>query len=68
MPVHPFDPPRGQIDTLFIDSEALRGNLLGDPTRRAVAVYLPPDYAGSDADYPLLVDLACFEVTLTTPG
>ena len=36
MPVHPFDPFRGRIETLTVDSDALRGNLLGDPTSRTV--------------------------------
>jgi hypothetical protein len=60
MPVHPFDAPRGRVATLSIDSAALRGNLLGDPTRRAVAVYLPAGYDDSGDDYPLLVALAGF--------
>jgi hypothetical protein len=60
MPVHPFQPTRGRIETIEIDSKALAGNLLGDPTRRQVAVYLPVGYDGSDACYPLFVDLAGF--------
>jgi hypothetical protein len=60
MPVHPFQPAAGRFETVFIESEALVGNLLGDPTRRAVAVYLPPGYDDSDGDYPLFVDLAGF--------
>jgi enterochelin esterase-like enzyme len=60
MPIHPFEPPRGRIETIAIESEALVGNLLGDPTRRSVAVYLPEGYDDSDADYPLFVDLAGF--------
>ena len=60
MPVHPFEPPRGRIETLTIDSAALRGNLLGDPAARRVAVYLPEGYDASDADYPLFVDLVGF--------
>jgi len=60
MPVHPFDPPRGRVETLTIDSQALRGNLLGDPTVRRVAVYLPEGYDDTDDDYPLLVDLVGF--------
>lgn len=28
----------------YLDSPALTGNLLGDPSRRAVTVYLPPQY------------------------
>jgi enterochelin esterase-like enzyme len=50
--------PRGAVHTIAIESEALRGNLLGDPTTRDVAVYVP---AGSDgAGLPLLVDLVGF--------
>ena len=60
MPVHPFDPPRGRVETLTVDSDALRGNLLGDPTERRVGVYLPEGYDDSDADYPLFVDLVGF--------
>jgi S-formylglutathione hydrolase FrmB len=60
MPVHPFDPPRGRVETLAIDSRALVGNLLGDPVRRSVAVYLPPGYDEARTEYPLFVVLASF--------
>jgi S-formylglutathione hydrolase FrmB len=60
MPIHNFAPPRGRLETLTIDSDALRDNLLGDPATRRVAVYLPEGYDESDADYPLFVDLAGF--------
>jgi enterochelin esterase-like enzyme len=60
MPVHPFEPAAGRVETLTIDSEALCGNLLCDPSRRTVAVYLPPGYDASDAHYPVVVDLAGF--------
>lgn len=60
MPIHPFDPPRGRCETLIVESRALRGNLLGDPTRRRVAIYLPEDYQRSGAEYPLFVYLAGF--------
>lgn len=60
MPVHSFDPPKGRIETFTIDSKALRGNLLGDPTARRVAVYLPEGYDDSEARYPLFVDLVGF--------
>jgi S-formylglutathione hydrolase FrmB len=60
MPAHVFARPRGRTLELQIDSEALRGNLLGDPSTRTVAVYLPEGYDDSDADYPLVVDLAGF--------
>lgn len=46
---------RGRLETLVIDSEVLRSNLLGDPHVRDVHVYLPPGSDGSGL--PLLVDL-----------
>ncbi len=60
MPLHHFDAPRGRLETLTIESAALRGNLLGDPAVRRVAVYLPEDYDRSGGAYPLFVDLAGF--------
>jgi hypothetical protein len=60
MPVHNFEQPRGELVRLSVDSVALRDNLLGDPPRRDVAVYLPQGYRESDADYPLFVGLAGF--------
>ncbi|MFQ5740162.1 MAG: alpha/beta hydrolase [Acidobacteriota bacterium] len=45
---------------LLIDSTALKGNLLGDPATRTVAVYLPADYDHSDLSYPVFVNLASF--------
>ena len=55
MPVHPFDTARGRIETIEIDSEALKGNLLGDPSRRSVAVYLPEGYEeATERRYPVL--------------
>ena len=60
MPTHNFEPLRGRIETLSIDSRALRGNLLGDPSVRTVSVHVPEGYDESDADYPLFVGLAGF--------
>jgi enterochelin esterase-like enzyme len=60
MPTHNFDPPRGRIETITIESRAVAGNLLGDPSSRAVGIYLPEGYDTSDADYPLFVCLAGF--------
>ncbi len=52
------DQPAGLVHQLIIQSETLRGNLLGDRTDRRVDVYVP---AGSDgAGLPLLVDLVGF--------
>jgi S-formylglutathione hydrolase FrmB len=50
--------PRGTVQTITIDSRALRDNLLGDPHERDVAVYLPAGSTG--AGLPLLVDLVGF--------
>lgn len=60
MPAHNFDRPRGRLAELSWDAETLRGNALGDPSERSVAVYLPPEYDRSDADFPLIVELAAF--------
>ena len=51
--------PRGEVQRLEIDSKALAGNLLGDPTRRDLPVYLPPGFKSGD-HLPLLVDLVGF--------
>ncbi|HKE16668.1 MAG TPA: alpha/beta hydrolase-fold protein [Kofleriaceae bacterium] len=51
--------PRGALHRVTVDSEALAGNLLGDPGRRDVDVYLPPGRTDA-AGLPLLVDLAGF--------
>jgi S-formylglutathione hydrolase FrmB len=60
VPVHNFERPRGRVEEIVIASEALRGNGLGDPSDRTIAVYLPEEYDRTDADYPLFVDLAAF--------
>lgn len=60
MPLHPFQPPRGSLETITIESTALAGNLLGDPTSRQVAIYLPEGYESGSEAYPLFVDLAGF--------
>ncbi len=49
------DTAAGTLESLAIDSTALAGNLLGDPSRRRVDVYLPPGHDGRGL--PLLVDL-----------
>ncbi|MCH9685123.1 MAG: enterochelin esterase [Deltaproteobacteria bacterium] len=60
MPLHNFTRPRGRVVEIEIESAALATNLLGDPSRRTVAVYLPPGYDDDDRRYPLMVDLAAF--------
>jgi len=45
----------GELVIDRIDSEALRGNALGDPSERPVIVYLPPGYdADASRRYPVL--------------
>src|SRR4029077_19851655 len=51
--------PRGEVRRLEIESRALAGNLLGDPSRRDLHVYLPPGFKSGDP-LPLLVDLVGF--------
>ncbi|HEX6096702.1 MAG TPA: alpha/beta fold hydrolase [Thermoanaerobaculia bacterium] len=46
--------PAGTIQYLELHSQALEGNLLGDPADQEVAVYLPPGYDKSTARYPVL--------------
>lgn len=54
---HPDTPP-GTVHRLTLDSRALQGNLLGDPTRRLVDVYVPHGHDGRAL--PLLVDVVGF--------
>jgi len=50
--------PSGAVNRIIIESHALENNMLGDPSVRAVDIYLP---AGLDGrDLPLLVDLVGF--------
>ncbi len=53
------DLPQGEVRRLEIDSRALAGNMLGDPARRELPVYLPPGFKSGDRP-PLLVDLVGF--------
>ena len=47
--------PAGTIHRLTLDSKAISGNRLGDPTLRLVDVYVPASHTGTGL--PLLVDL-----------
>ena len=49
---------RGRVDMLTVESEALRGNPLGDPWLRELPVYVPPGADGRPL--PLLFVLAGF--------
>ncbi len=48
--------PKGSLTSIIVTSEALKTNLLGDPTKRDIAVYIPHGVDG--VGLPLLVDLA----------
>ena len=54
-----FFGPTGSISRLLIDSEVLKGNILGDPTTRAVDIYVPAGHDGQGL--PLLVDCPAHE-------
>lgn len=60
MVAHNFAAPRGRVVEITVASTALAQNLLGDPSERRVAVYLPAGYDESKQHLPLLVDLAAF--------
>ena len=50
--------PAGTVHRLWIESEVLKSNMLGDPTRRMIDVYVPHGHDGRGL--PLLVDLVGF--------
>jgi S-formylglutathione hydrolase FrmB len=60
--VRKFQGPAGSITRIVVESPALAGNLMGDPTARAVDVYIPAGESGHGL--PLLVDL----VGITSSG
>src|SRR5438045_9730790 len=53
-----FSGPIGSVSRLTIESQALKSNMLGDPTLRIVDVYLPAGHDGQGL--PLLADLVGF--------
>jgi len=53
-----FFGPVGSVSRITIESQALKTNMLGDPSARVVDVYLPTGHDG--AGLPLLVDLVGF--------
>jgi enterochelin esterase-like enzyme len=50
--------PAGQVQRLWIDSEVLKSNMLGDPARRMIDVYVPHGHDGRGL--PLLIDIVGF--------
>src|SRR5580704_3057170 len=53
-----FSGPIGSVSRVTIESEALKSNMLGDPSVRVVDVYVPAGHDGQGL--PLLVDLVGF--------
>jgi S-formylglutathione hydrolase FrmB len=51
---------RGSLERRDLQSAALEGNALGDPSRRELVVYLPPGYAEGKARYPVAYFLHAF--------
>jgi enterochelin esterase-like enzyme len=56
--LHRFPGPTGTISRIRVESRVLQNNLLGDPSVRAVDIYLPVGHSGEAL--PLLVDLVGF--------
>jgi len=50
---------QGDLRRFTVESQVLKGNLLGDPTVRELRVYVPPGYDEARR-YPLLVDIVGF--------
>ena len=49
----------GRVDTPYLESQILQGNLPGDATERMLPVYLPPSYdINPDKRYPVIYVLA----------
>src|ERR1700720_2222134 len=53
-----FFGPTGSVSRITIESQALKTNMLGDPSARVVDVYIPAGHDGRGL--PLLVDLVGF--------
>jgi S-formylglutathione hydrolase FrmB len=51
---------KGSVQVREIHSPSLEGNALGDPSRRATPVYLPPGYAEGTVRYPVVYFLHGF--------
>jgi S-formylglutathione hydrolase FrmB len=53
-----FFGPSGSVTRIIVESQLLQSNMLGDPSTRAVDIYIPAGHDG--ASLPLLVDLVGF--------
>ncbi len=51
---------KGTIKVLEHESKVLEGNPLGDPYKRELYVYLPPDYEKTDQNFPVVYCLTGF--------
>jgi S-formylglutathione hydrolase FrmB len=49
---------KGTVETPWLESKILQGNLPGDATERMLPVYLPPGYAESGERYPVIYVLS----------
>ncbi len=49
---------QGTVETPWLQSKVLEGNLPGDATERMLPVYLPPGYADSGKRYPVIFVLS----------
>ena len=56
--MHKFFGSTGSVSRVTVESEAVKGNMLGDPSMRVVDVYVPAGHVGQGL--PLLVDLVGF--------
>ena len=56
-----FFVPTGSVGRITVGGHALENNMLGDPSVRAVDIYLPAGHDGRDL--PLLVDLAAYRAS-----
>ena len=46
--------PGGALEVEMLESEAIRGNVLGESATRRLSIYLPPSYSTSVKRYPVL--------------
>ncbi len=51
---------KGTVEIVELDAPSLEGNPLGDPTRRATPIYLPPGYLDGKERYPVVYFLHGF--------
>jgi S-formylglutathione hydrolase len=57
----------GKVDLAVIPAPALAHNVLNDPQKQQIAVYLPPGYQGSGLSYPVVYYLAGAGASLGSP-